>query len=88
MPGRPSGADKKQEPAKNEGSIGPGLAGPPHDRVGLVANRHLHPHRPKVVEKRKAALNLEAAALVDDGATAAQGLHLGYNRENDRETDL
>ena len=36
----------------------------------------------------KAALNLEAAALVDDGATAAQGLHLGYNRGNDRETDL
>ena len=34
MPGRPSGADKKQEPAENEGSIGPGLAGPPHDRVG------------------------------------------------------
>jgi hypothetical protein len=36
----------------------------------------------------KAALNLEAAALVDDGATAAQGLHLGYNRGNDREADL
>ena len=36
----------------------------------------------------KAALNLETAALVDDGATAAHGLHLGYNRRNDGETDL
>jgi len=89
MPGRPSGADKKQEPAKNEGSIGPGLAGPPHDRVGLVANRHLHPHRLKVAEKRKGSLKTsKPRALVNDGAPAAQGLHLGYNRGNGRETDL
>ena len=44
-PSRPSGGDKEQEPAKNEGSAGPGLAGPPLDRVEIVANRHPHPHR-------------------------------------------
>ena len=40
-------------------------------------------------EKRKGSLKTsKPRALVNDGAPAAQGLHLGYNRRNDREADL
>ena len=39
-PSRPSGADKQQEPAENEGSSRPGLTGPRSDRADVVARRH------------------------------------------------
>ena len=43
----------------------------------------------KVAEKRKGSLKTsKPRALVNDGAPAAQGLHWGYNRGNDREADL
>ena len=34
-PSRPSGDDKQQEPAENEGGAGPGLLGPPGDRADM-----------------------------------------------------
>ena len=39
-PSRPSGADKQQEPAENEGSIRPGLNGPRSDRANETARQH------------------------------------------------
>src|SRR5439155_16749846 len=39
-PSRPSGADKQQEPAENQGSIRPGLKGPRSDRANQMARRH------------------------------------------------
>ena len=68
MPSRPSGGDKEQEPAKNEGSIGPGLAGPrtiASDWWRIAICILIGPRSRRSV---KAALNLEAAALLDDGA--------------------
>src|SRR5258708_27519235 len=38
-PGRPSGDDKQQEPAENEGAAGTGLS-PPGDRADIAARRH------------------------------------------------
>jgi len=40
MPSRPSGAGKKQKAAKNAGSSGPSLAGPPVDRADFATIRH------------------------------------------------
>jgi len=40
MPSRPSGADKEQEPAANEGSVGQGLVGPPVGRADIASRRH------------------------------------------------
>ena len=45
----------------------------PFDRVEIVANRHTHPHRPKVAEKGKDRLNPEAAVFLTDVPFAAQG---------------
>src|SRR6476620_10390921 len=39
-PSRPSGADKQQEPAENQGSIRPGLNGPRSERANHMARRH------------------------------------------------
>ena len=44
-PSRPSGGDKEQKPAKNEGGARPGRSGRPVDRANLVAFRH---HQPSV----------------------------------------
>ncbi len=38
MPRRPSGGNKEQEPAENEGSAGTSLVGCPFDRIEIVAN--------------------------------------------------
>jgi hypothetical protein len=38
-PGRPSGADKEQNP-KQEGSIRPGRCSPPSDRADIAPHRH------------------------------------------------
>jgi hypothetical protein len=40
MPSRPSGADKKQEPAQNAGSAGESLGGPPVGRADIASRRH------------------------------------------------
>jgi len=47
-PSRPSGDDKEQETAKNEGSAGPGRNGRPSDRC-VRAHRHARcpRHRPR-----------------------------------------
>src|SRR5215475_8002990 len=47
MPGRPSGADKEQEPAKNEDGAGLGLIGPPVDRAAVAARDHGIRSRPR-----------------------------------------
>jgi hypothetical protein len=39
-PGRPSGAGKKKQTAKNEGGIGPGRVGPPVQRASIEARGH------------------------------------------------
>jgi hypothetical protein len=62
-PSRPSGGDKEQKRAENEGSAGMSLAGSPVDRAKIAANRHTHPHRPKVAEKGKSRLNLKLACF-------------------------
>src|SRR5262249_53919176 len=44
-PSRPSGDDKEQEPAENEGAAGTGL-NPPGDRADIAARRHhIRPRR-------------------------------------------
>src|SRR5258708_1152293 len=44
-PGRPSGDDKQQEPAENEGAAGTGRS-PPGDRADIAARRHyIRPRR-------------------------------------------
>src|SRR5262249_17294309 len=44
-PSRPSGDDKEQEPAENEGAAGTGLS-PPGDRADIAARRHyIRPRR-------------------------------------------
>ena len=49
-PSRPSGADKEQEPAENEGSAGPGRLGPRSDRADYRGGSTFCPRRlrPKV----------------------------------------
>src|SRR6201982_944356 len=49
-PGRPSGDDKQQEPAENEGAAGTGLS-PPGDRADIAARRHYIRPRRKVAEQ-------------------------------------
>src|SRR5215469_2420851 len=47
MPGRPSGADKEQEPAKNEDGAGQRLIGPPADRAAVAARHRDFRSRPR-----------------------------------------
>ena len=71
-PSRPSGGDKEQEPAENEGSAGTSLAGCPFDRIEIVANRHALPSASRLRRTVKTALSLKAAAVVTDRSPAAQ----------------
>ena len=58
-PSRPSGGDKEQKPAQNEGGAQPGRSGRPVDRANLVAFRH---HQPSV-QNPSAAVQKSASFL-------------------------
>jgi len=57
-PSRPSGANKEQQTAKNEGRNGPSLVGSPRDRAEMAANRHAALVPAKVAENGKDRVNL------------------------------
>ena len=56
-PSRPSGGDKEQEPAENEGGAGGGHIGRPVHRADMVAGRHHLPSGPSVAERGKGRVN-------------------------------
>src|SRR5262249_14383620 len=69
-PGRPSGDDKEQEPAENEGAAGAGLS-PPGDRADIAARRH---HiRPRHARSRnRTAFVLGCPAVLAEERPASQ----------------